>query len=133
MPGRIYQEDLRRFLSHADVFCLPCVKDKSGDLDGIPVVLMEAMAMELATVSTHVSGIPELIRHEHNGLLAPPDDAETLADTLALLAADPDLRARLAQAGRETVVREFNIHRSAEQMANLFEEQAHATHRANPR
>jgi glycosyltransferase involved in cell wall biosynthesis len=121
MPGRIYQEDLRRFLAHADVFCLPCVKDKSGDLDGIPVVLMEAMAMKLPTVSTRVSGIPELIHHEQNGLLTQPDDPVALADVLQGLAADPELCGRLAQAGRETVVAEFNIHRSAEQMAALFQ------------
>jgi glycosyltransferase involved in cell wall biosynthesis len=120
MPGRIYQEDLRRFLARADVFCLPCVKDKSGDLDGIPVVLMESMAMELPTLSTYISGIPELIRHSHNGLLTQPGDAHALADALQLLAADPELCRRLAKAGRETVVREFNIHRSAEQMAALF-------------
>jgi glycosyltransferase involved in cell wall biosynthesis len=121
MPGRIYQQDLRQFLAHADVFVLPCVKDKSGDLDGIPVVLMEAMAMELATVSTHVSGIPELIHHGHNGLLAQPDDAQALADTLQHLATHPELASRLAKAGRQTVVKEFNIHRSAEQMAALFQ------------
>jgi glycosyltransferase involved in cell wall biosynthesis len=121
MPGRIYQEDLRRYLSRSDVFCLPCVQDKSGDLDGIPVVLMEAMAMELATVSTSVSGIPELIQHGQNGLLTEPDDAQALADTLEQLAGEPELRAQLAQGGRETVVRDFNIHRSAEQMAALFE------------
>jgi colanic acid/amylovoran biosynthesis glycosyltransferase len=121
MPGRIYQEDLRRFLAHADVFCLPCVKDKSGDLDGIPVVLMEAMAMNLATVSTRVSGIPELIQHEQNGLLVEPDNAQALAGVLRTLAGDPERRAYLAHAGRETVIQAFNIHRSAEQMAALFE------------
>jgi glycosyltransferase involved in cell wall biosynthesis len=76
-------------------------------------------------VSTSVSGIPELIQHGQNGLLTEPDDAQALADTLQQLAGQPDLRARLAHAGRETVVREFNIHRSAEQMAALFE--AHLT------
>jgi glycosyltransferase involved in cell wall biosynthesis len=81
------------------------------------------MAMELATVSTSVSGIPELIEHGQNGLLNPPDDPHALADTLQQLAGDPDLRARLARAGRETVVQEFNIHRSAEQMATLFQAQ----------
>jgi glycosyltransferase involved in cell wall biosynthesis len=121
MPGRIYQQDLRRFLAQSDIFCLPCVQDKSGDLDGIPVVLMEAMAMELATVSTRVSGIPELIQHEQNGLLADPDDVQALADILQELASDPQRRTRLAQAGRATVIQDFNIHHSAEQMAALFE------------
>ena len=68
MSGRIHQEELRQLLSHADAFALPCIRDRSGDQDGIPVVLMEAMAMELAVVSTRISGIPELIEHERNGL-----------------------------------------------------------------
>lgn len=122
LPGRIYQEDLRNFLERASIFALPCVKDKSGDQDGIPVVLMEAMAMELSTVSTDISGVPELIDHERSGLLTPPGDAIALADTLHRLRDDPELRERLGKAARKTVVNEFNIYRSAEQIAQLFEE-----------
>jgi glycosyltransferase involved in cell wall biosynthesis len=121
MPGRIYQEELRQYLSRADVFALPCVKDKSGDQDGIPVVLMEAMAMELATLSTRLSGIPELIEDGRNGLLVSPEDARALADALQLLASDPAMRRQLGSAGRQTVIDHFNIHRSAEEMALLFE------------
>jgi glycosyltransferase involved in cell wall biosynthesis len=120
LPGRIYQQELRQFLSRADAFVLPCIKDKSGDQDGIPVVLMEAMAMELATVSTRISGIPELIEHEVSGMLAPPEDADALADILRGLAEDPEKRARLGKAGRDTVVHDFNIHRSAQEMATLL-------------
>jgi len=125
MPGRIYQEELRQVLSQANVFVLPCVRDKSGDQDGIPVVLMEAMAMELPTVATRISGIPELIDHERSGLLTPPGDAVALADALQRLRNDPKLRQRLGKAGRETVVNEFNINRSAEQMAMLLLERSH--------
>jgi glycosyltransferase involved in cell wall biosynthesis len=120
LPGRIHQQELRQILNQADVFVLPCIKDKSGDQDGIPVVLMEAMAMELATVSTRISGIPELIEHKVNGMLAPPDDADALAEILQGLARDPGERTRLGKAGRETVVNEFNIHRSAQKMATLL-------------
>lgn len=122
MPGRIYQEELRRFLNQADVFALPCVRDESGDQDGIPVVLMEAMAIELPTVSTGISGVPELIDHECSGLLTPPGDAVALADALQRLRNNPGLGQRLGKAGRETVTNEYNIYRSAEQMAMLFEE-----------
>ena len=124
MPGRIHQEDLRRFLIQADVFALPCIRDKSGDQDGIPVVLMEAMAMELPVVSTRISGIPELIEHGRNGLLAEPGDASAIADALQLLKNDPELRLQLGKAGRETVIEEFNIHQTSEQMAMLFAKKA---------
>jgi glycosyltransferase involved in cell wall biosynthesis len=120
VPGRIHQQELRQLLGQADAFVLPCVKDKSGDQDGIPVVLMEAMAMELPTVSTRISGIPELIEHDVNGMLAPPDDARALAEILQSLAKDPDKRARLGTAGRDTVSHQFNIHRSAQEMAILL-------------
>ncbi|HID07239.1 MAG TPA: glycosyltransferase, partial [Armatimonadetes bacterium] len=112
---------LRHFLNRANVFVLPCVRDESGDQDGIPVVLMEAMAMELPTVSTTISGIPELIDHGRSGLLTPPGDAVALADALQHLNNDPELRQRFGKAGRETVIKEFNIHKSADQMAVLFE------------
>jgi len=123
LPGRVYQEVLRQHLGEADVFVLPCVTDKSGDQDGIPVALMEAMAMEIATVSTQVSGIPELIHHADNGILTPPEDPVALADALQHLKDDPEWRRQLGKAGRETVVKAFNIYRSAEQMSVLFEHQ----------
>ena len=124
MPGRIHQEELRRLLNQADVFALPCIRDESGDQDGIPVVLMEAMAMELPVVSTRISGIPELIEQGRNGLLTDPDDAMAMADALQLLNNDPALRLRLGKAGRETVVKEFNILHTSEQMAMLFAKRA---------
>jgi len=121
LPGRIYQKELRHLLNRAHVFVLPCIRDESGDQDGIPVVLMEAMAMELPAVSTPISGIPELIDHGHSGLLTPPGNAVALADALQRLGNNPGLRQQLGKAGRETVINEFNIHKSADQMAVLFE------------
>ena len=124
MPGRIHQAELRQFLNRADVFVLPCVRDNDGDQDGIPVVLMEAMAMELPVISTSLSGIPELISHERNGLLVPPSDAVALADALQRLKNNRAMRKQLGKLGRETVIGDFNIHRSAERMAALLEEAA---------
>lgn len=122
LPGRITQEELRHFLTKADVSVLPCIWDKSGDLDGIPVALMETMAMQIPSVSTTVSGIPELIDHERNGLLTSPGDAVGLANALQRLKNDPELRRQLGQAGRETVINEFNIYKSAEQISALFKQ-----------
>jgi glycosyltransferase involved in cell wall biosynthesis len=121
LPGLIYQAELKELLQQADVFALPCVRDERGDQDGIPVVLMEALSMELATVSTDISGIPELIEDGHSGLLVPWGDAPALADALQRLSDDPGLRRRLGRAGRETILRHFDIRRSAEQMAALLQ------------
>jgi glycosyltransferase involved in cell wall biosynthesis len=121
LPGKIYQEELRQILNRADVSVLPCVRDESGELDGIPVALMETMAMQIPTVSTRISGIPELIDHGRNGWLTPPNDSVALADALQHLRDNPELRNRLGKAARESVVHEFNIYKSAEAMAALFE------------
>jgi glycosyltransferase involved in cell wall biosynthesis len=129
MPGRVYQEEIGSYLNRADVFALPCVTDKSGDQDGIPVVLMEAMATELPTISTNISGIPELITHGQSGLLISSDDAVALADALQQLANDAELRRRLGKTGRETIVNAYNISQSARQMALLFERAHQGTKR----
>ena len=121
LPGKVYQEELRQILKRADVSVLPCVRDESGELDGIPVALMETMAMQIPTVSTRISGIPELIDHGRNGWLTPPGDSVALADALRHLRNNPRLRNRLGKAARKTVVNEFNIYKSAEAMATLFE------------
>lgn len=100
----------------ADAFCL------SSFSEGVPVVLMEAMAMGVPVVATRVMGIPELVDHGVTGLLVAPTRADALADALALLADAPALRRELARAGREKVVREFNLGRSAQRLRDLFQE-----------
>src|SRR5207253_7366968 len=91
----------------ASVFALPCQVASDGDRDGIPNVLLEAMAMELAVVSTSVSGIPEVIQNGINGLLVPPGDAAALATAIGGVVDDPALRRRLGEAGRHTVATMF--------------------------
>jgi glycosyltransferase involved in cell wall biosynthesis len=120
LGGPVFQEHLREHLAAADVFALPCVVAADGDVDGIPVALMEAMAMEVAVVSTTVSGIPELVADGVDGLLVAPRDARALAAALERLLLDPDLRARLGAAGRRKVRERFDVDRSAAQLAALF-------------
>jgi len=121
LTGVVFQENLKDYLNGADVFVLPCITARNGDMDGIPVSLMEAMAMEIATVSTYVSGIPELIEDGHSGLLVKERDAEALADALQRLLEDDELRTRLGKNGRQKVIEEFDIDKSAAQLATLFE------------
>jgi len=120
LGGAIHQEELYAHLDRADVFALPCVTAADGDVDGIPVSLMEAMARSVPVVSTTVSGIPELIEDGKGGLLIPPRDPDALADALQRLFGDPELRARLGNEGRLKVREAFDIDRSAARLAELF-------------
>jgi glycosyltransferase involved in cell wall biosynthesis len=120
MPGVIFQEQLVNHLSQADLFILPCITARNGDRDGVPVSLMEAMAMALPVVSTYVSGIPELIEDGHTGLLVPEKDAEALADAIQRLLEDDMLRVKLGQAARLKVTAEFNLDKTSAQLAELF-------------
>jgi len=121
MTGAVFQEQLQEYLSQADVFALPCIVASNGDMDGIPVSLMEAMAMEIPTVSTNVSGIPELIEDGQNGLLVPDRDPVALADALQRLLEDEKLCTRLGKNGRQKILREFDIDQNAALLAALFE------------
>lgn len=116
MDQRRLYEEYRR----ATVFCLPCRVLDDGDRDGIPNVLVEAMAAGLPVISTPVSGIPELVVHEGNGLLVPPDDVAALAAALLRLHRDPRLAATLGQAGRTAVLERFDGDRLAATLAGLL-------------
>lgn len=118
--GPLSQCELLSLYRDADVFALACRVDGDGDRDGIPNVMVEAMAAGLPVVSTAVSGIPELVRSGENGLLVPPGDPVALASALLKLAADVPLRDRLAAAGRQTVAERFDGDVLARRMAGLF-------------
>jgi glycosyltransferase involved in cell wall biosynthesis len=120
LPGAIGPAELLAEYRAADVVCMPC-RLLADDRDGIPNVLLEAMAAGTPVVATAVSGIPELITDGHDGLLVAPEDPEALAGALARLHADPALAARLAQAAQETVRRRFDGDRLARRLAELFE------------
>jgi colanic acid/amylovoran biosynthesis glycosyltransferase len=112
--GGVNQDRIRSMYERADCFCLPSFAE------GIPVVLMEAMAMEIACVTTHICGIPELIRHEVDGLLVAPSNAEVLAAALARLIDEPALRRRLGAAGRQRVLAEYHLQDNVRKLGQLF-------------
>jgi colanic acid/amylovoran biosynthesis glycosyltransferase len=123
LVGARPQTEVRAALSAATIFALPSLIAPGGDRDGIPVSLMEAMAAGVPVVSTRVSGIPELIEEEREGLLVPPGDSPALAGALARLLDDAPLRRRLAREARAKVEREFDAAREANKLLELF---AHA-------
>lgn len=97
------QTDVKKYLQQADLFVMPCVLDESGDRDGIPTTLMEAMAVQVPVISTEVSGIPELVQHEQTGLLTPPEDVEALTQAICRVIVDEKLRRDLAANGRRYI------------------------------
>ena len=104
----------------ADVFALTPFVTEDGDRDGIPTVLVEAMASGVPVVTTAVAGIPDLVTHGVNGLVRRPHDVEGIAASIAALLDDASMRRRLGSAGRETVQERFDVRHSAEELAALF-------------
>ncbi len=105
----LLQEKIIEFMHGGDVYVLPCVWASDNDVDGLPQMLMEAMACGLPAISTRLVGIPDLIRHEQSGLLVEPNDAAGLADAIARLMHDRPLGDRLAEAGRQRVAEAFDL------------------------
>jgi len=118
--GPLTQTGLFEEYQRATVFALPCRVLEDGDRDGIPNVLMEAMACRLPVVTTGVSGITELVRDGENGLIVEPDRPIDLADALHRLIKDPELAGRLAERGSSTIAERFDASTTAARMATLL-------------
>lgn len=111
--GAVNQDLILDFYQKADVFVL------ASFAEGVPVVLMEAMAMEIPCITTHITGIPELIE-SGQGLLVPPSDVDKLAAAIARLIDEPELRLNIAKAGREKVLRSYELARNTERLGDIF-------------
>ncbi|HKQ75423.1 MAG TPA: glycosyltransferase family 4 protein, partial [Blastocatellia bacterium] len=120
MRPAVTQDELRQIYQGATLFTLPCQIAENNDRDGIPNVLVEAMAAGLPVVSTNISGIPELIEHGVNGLLTPQKDARALAEAIAELLNAPVLRQKLGKAAREKVCRSFDAESNILALHRLF-------------
>lgn len=107
------QDTVRQWMRESALFVLPSQIAPDGNRDGIPVALMEAMASGCTVVSTRVSGIPELVAHEHNGIIVEPRDPRALAAQLRRLLEDPGLRRRLATRARAHVEEQFDARKEA--------------------
>ncbi len=108
------QDKLDALYRQADIFALPSFAE------GVPGVLMEAMAMEIPCVSTWITGIPELIRNGVDGLLVAPSDVAAFSDAIRELIADPDLRRRIGEAGREQILNKFDLRKNSATLAEVF-------------
>jgi len=107
-------------IAEADVMAMPSIITNSGKMEGLPLVLQEALATELPVVATAISGIPELIEHEHTGLLVPERDGQALAAALGRIHDDPALGRRLGATGREKVLNEFDLRHNVAALRRLL-------------
>jgi glycosyltransferase involved in cell wall biosynthesis/aminoglycoside phosphotransferase (APT) family kinase protein len=107
--GARRQDEVARLMAEAAVVVLPSVVAPDGQMEGIPVALMEAMSARRPVVASRLSGIPELVDDGRNGLLVPPEDPGALASAVRRLLEDPGLARRLGIGGREKVLAAFRL------------------------
>ncbi|MDP2922657.1 MAG: glycosyltransferase [Candidatus Omnitrophota bacterium] len=118
--GVLDKEGVLNLISASDIFVLPCIIANDGDRDGIPVVLMEAMASGLATVSIDISGIPELINSGRDGVLVKQKDEAALAEVIRGLIENAGLRRDLAINARIKIEEFFNINKNVKLLTEIF-------------
>ena len=119
--GNVNQDRLRTLYGEADALAL------ASYAEGLPVVLMEAMAMQIPCVASAVNGVPEIITHEADGLLVPPGDVDALAGAIARLMDNPELRRALGEQARRKVIAQFDLERNAEYLAAVFRRRVAST------
>jgi len=118
--GALPSDKVLLILKKSDLFVLPCVVAKNGDMDGMPNALIEAMALGKPVISTYVSGIPELIK-DGSGILVPPEDSGALALALEeIYLMIPEARMAMGQKGYEIVEREFDIRKEVKKIKDRF-------------
>ncbi|MDQ3455099.1 MAG: glycosyltransferase [Actinomycetota bacterium] len=120
LVGALSQDAVRDLLRGSSVFAAPCVVGSDGNRDGLPTVLLEAMALGTPCVGTDVTGIPEVIRDGETGFLVPQRDPAALATALARLLDESRTRTRLARNARALVEENFDSRRQAEQLDALL-------------
>lgn len=118
--GYVPWDQTPAYLKMADVFVVPSIRDEAGNVDGLPNVLLEAMAAGCAIVASRVAGIPEVLYDGENGLLVPPSDEVALAEKVCVLLGDETLRKRLGEAAQRTVAARYRWMQIAEQVAAIL-------------
>ncbi|PIE16385.1 MAG: colanic acid biosynthesis glycosyltransferase WcaL [Rhodobacterales bacterium] len=108
------QSEVADYLRQTDILVLPSFAE------GVPVVLMEAMAAQIPVLTTRIAGVPELVADGVSGLLVPPGDQRTLTEAIRVLTTDAPLRAKMGAAGRQTVCQHYNVKTESAWLAQLF-------------
>ena len=114
------QQELVDILNNTDILIAPSVTSENGDQEGIPVAIMEAMAVGLPIISTQHSSIPELVEDGVSGFLVPEKDVNALAKKLGYMIEQPQIRLEMGRAGRAYVENYYNINKLNEQLLEIY-------------
>ncbi|NVD08484.1 glycosyltransferase family 4 protein [Vibrio sp. JPW-9-11-11] len=120
MLGSLPQKEVKQYLQQAALFAAPCIVGHDGNRDGLPTVLLEAMAMGTPCISTDVTGIPEVIQHEVTGLMIEQRNPAQLAIAIERLLSDSEFRVSLANNARQKIEQDFDIHLNAARIRQCF-------------
>ena len=122
MPGAVMRESVPVYFKMADIFVIPSVRHESGAVDGLPVVVPEAMAAGLPVVGSDLSGIPVLVKSGKNGILVKERDVDGLAEAILKLISDPETRKAFGERSRRVIQESVNYGSVAEYFSSLYEE-----------
>jgi len=114
--------NINKLMQEADIMITPSVTSSNGDEEGIPVVLMEALASGLPVIASKHSGIPELVQDKKSGFLVPERDVDALAEKLEYLIDHPKLWQKMGRAGREYVEEHYDINKLNDRLEQIYEE-----------
>jgi glycosyltransferase involved in cell wall biosynthesis len=120
--GAMSEEETRGLYSTADIFCLPCIRTESGDADGIPTTVLEAMAFELPVVCTNLLSASCYVKDGEDGHLVPQRDAAALSLALERLCADAKLREEMGKSARQRVARTCDLSKNIRRLQQVFME-----------
>lgn len=121
LRGILPQHEVAKLMATSSVFVLPSVVAEDGQMEGIPVALMEAMALRRPVIASRLSGIPELVEDGKTGFLVEPGDVQALVASLKRVCADVELARRVGEAARNTVVTRYNLERSVAKLIGLLD------------
>jgi glycosyltransferase involved in cell wall biosynthesis len=120
MPGLVSHNELPKLLEAHDIFVAPCVIAPNGERDGIPNVIIEAMAFGLPVISTRVNAIPEIVRNGETGLAVPQRDAAALAEAVMHMTAHPEEARLMAANGRTLALELFDELSNIRKLRDMF-------------
>jgi len=124
LVGSMVHEKLVEHMRSSAMTVLPCIATRDGEMDGVPNILIESLALAVPVVSTPISGVPELVTDGETGLLAQPHDATSLADAIEKLLRDPAGARSMGSAGRKRVEAMFDLERNVRELAGRFRDAA---------
>lgn len=118
--GRQPRDRVSELLAQSHALVLPSIVTSKGKMEGIPVALMEALAMQMPVIATNISGVSELVEHNITGLLVPEKDAAALASAINIIRQNPEGAAALGRRGRAKVIAEFDLHDNTTSLSKRF-------------